>query len=245
MTLDPVRYLIKGAARLGLDLNRAEAEAFLRLKDELLAWNERFNLTALTAGDAVLEKHFLDSLAVWPHGGFADGMRVLDLGTGPGLPGLALALHARGRVTDVSWTLVDAVRKKVGFVRHVADVLGLDEVLAVQGRAEDLGRQPGYREGFDRVVARAVARLVVLAEYALPFVRVGGLFLAMKGPGAGEELAEAAKAIGLLGGELLRVEEYTLPYSGDRRSLVLLEKARPTPATYPRRAGLPARSPLI
>lgn len=241
---DPVQFLVEGAARLGLDLDAPEAEALLRFKAELLSWNRRFNLTALTTDEAVLEKHFLDSLAVWPIAGFPDGMRALDLGTGAGLPGLVLALYGRRRLQGGTWTLVDATMKKVGFVEHAAGLLGLSNVLAVRARGEELGRQAAYREAFDRVLARAVARMAVLVEYSLPLVRVGGRFLAMKGPMVAGELDAAGNAIHLLGGEVASIYNYTLPYSGDHRSILVIEKVRPTPAAYPRRVGVPARCPL-
>lgn len=244
MTDAAVRYLVEGAQRFGLELREVEALELLRFKDELLAWNRRFNLTALTADEAVLEKHFLDSLAVWTSAELADGMRVIDLGTGAGMPGLLLAIYSRSRVPGLRWVLVDANRKKVGFVQHMIDFMGLENATCIQARAEDLGRQKAFRETFDRGIARAVAPLVVLCEYGLPLIRVGGRFLAMKGPKGADEIEEARYAIQALGGTLAGVDEYALPYSQDRRLLVIIEKQRPTPDAYPRRAGVPSRSPL-
>lgn len=182
----------------------------------------------------------MDSLAVLTRVSVAAGERLLDVGTGAGLPGIPLAIAA----PDAEVVLLEAVRKKVGFLEGVVRELGLANVRVVWGRAEEFGRREGYRESFDRVAARAVAPLRELVEYTLPFVRLGGLFVAWKGPKAGEEIEEALGAIGVLGGKLQAVEEYRLPRGGDRRYLVVVRKERPTAPAYPRRAGVPRRKPL-
>lgn len=217
-------YLQQGAARLGLNLGGETAAQFLRYREALLAWNERINLTAVTEPRAVLEKHFLDSLGCWLTGRLAAGAEAVDVGTGAGLPGLALRLY--GGAGGPRWTLVEATAKKLRFVAHASEVLGIGDVRLVHGRAEELARQPGFGGRFDVAVARAVARLPLLVGYCLPLLKEGGCLLAMKGPAVEEELAEAAGALGRCGGAVADMVRYRLPFSGDERAIVVVERRR-------------------
>ncbi len=211
--------------------------------DALLAGNRRSNLTAITDRDEIFVKHFWDTLAIVPH---LDTLlpphaRVIDVGTGGGIPGLVLA------IARPTWrmTLLDATRKKVRFVEATAHALGLSNVQVVWGRAEEVAREQEHREAYDAAVARAVASLRVLAEFCLPFVRVGGWWCAMKGPAVAEEAADAEAAIRLLGGDAPQVVDVAVPGLEARRTLVLVRKGAPTPETYPRRAGVPHKRPLM
>lgn len=211
------------------------------LESALLDWNTRVNLTAITDPQEVRLRHFLDSLSLLPCLGETRGKRLIDVGTGAGFPGLPLAM-AR---PDLQVTLLEATGKKLAFIDEVARTLKLKNVRTLHARAEEAGQMPGERESYDYVTARAVARLPVLAEYLLPLARVGGLCIAMKGETATQEAQDARRALTTLGGTLRSIEEVELPGVEGRHYLVLIDKVRPTPAEYPRRPGLPNRSPLI
>ncbi len=237
--------LIAGARTLGLRLTEKQVAAFQRYYEELVAWNQRFNLTAITDYEQVQIRHFLDSLSVL----LAEPLRsilgqaasrAIDVGTGPGFPGIPLKLvHPR-----LQLTLLEATGKKVGFLQHMVELLDLQQVTALHGRAEELGHDPAHRESYDLALARAVAEMTTVAEYTLPFCKVGGWVIAQKGEAGGAEAWTANRAIHLLGGELSRVLPVELPGLPEDRSLVILQKVAPTPPAYPRRAGVPAKRPL-
>jgi len=217
-----------------VSLDETQLQQFDRYRDELLDWNQRVNLTAITDPTAVDRLHFLDSLACLLSV-FPDRADVLDVGAGPGLPGLALKI-AR---PDLSLTLLEATGKKARFLEHVVATLNLDRVRVVAERAESFA---GW-ELFDVVLARALAAMPVLVELTLPFCRVGGNVLALKkGAGLAAELASAAHAFHVLGGELANPCSYDL--DGEPRQVVVIRKVRPTPPGYPRRPGMPAKKPL-
>ncbi len=226
---------------LGLRLNAQQQAALETYKRELLAWNQRVNLTAIRDPEAVEAKHFLDSLSCLGVMGRRPGQRIIDVGTGAGFPGLVL------KIACPSWrvTLVEAVGKKVAFCRHMVETLGLEGVDVLHARAEELGHDPAHREAYDWAVARAVARLPILAEYLLPFVRVGGHMLAQKGETGPAEAQEAEHAIRILGGELERIVPVTVPGVAEDRYLIVVRKVAPTPTKYPRRPGIPAKRPLL
>lgn len=221
----------------------AQVAQFARYAELLAEWNERVNLTAIADPEGIVVKHFLDSLSVLaaldPIS--RDELRLIDVGTGAGFPGMALAImRPRWQVT-----LLEATRKKVDFLALVAQELGLTNVATLWGRAEEMGQAREQREKYDAAVARAVAELPVLAEYCLPFVQVGGRWVAQKGARVEEEVQGARNALGQLGGRLLGVEEVTVPgLEEEARALVIVEKVRPTPATFPRRPGTPSKRPL-
>jgi 16S rRNA (guanine527-N7)-methyltransferase len=237
--------LLAACASVGCPLDDGQVAACARYAEELLAWNARVNLTRLTRPEELAVQHIADSLVcLWgvPPDCSAPGAAVscVDVGTGAGLPGLALA------VVRPAWrvTLADAVGKKVAFVDHAIRVLGLPGCTALHARAEDLGRDPAQRGRHDLAVARAVAHLAVLAEYLLPLLRVGGRAVALKGAHVTAELAAAGEAIATLGGQLAELRPYTLPGLDGPRHAVILAKVRPSPSAYPRRAGLPSQRPL-
>lgn len=240
-----MQVLMDGLRTWGLELSEAQLLAFQTYYEELVAWNARFNLTAITDRREVQVRHFLDSLscllvldARFPSG--KPPPRVMDIGAGAGFPGIPLKLVR----PDWELTLVDSVRKKVQFLEHMVQVLQLRGVAVVGARAEELGQDPTHREQYDVALGRAVAELSVLAEYLLPFCRVGGVMVAPKGFKAKAEVGVAQQAIGALGGRVVEVRRVDVPGLDEMRVLVVVEKIAPTPARYPRRPGIPSKRPL-
>jgi len=236
--------LILGAAKLGLPLNPRQVEQFHTYYDELLDWNRRVNLTALTDYEEVQIKHFLDSLTVTlalkqPIGG--EGLRLIDVGAGAGFPGIPLKIL----LPTIKLTLLEATAKKAAFLQHLRRKLGLDDVEIIVGRAEDIAHKAQYREKFDIVLSRAVASLPTLAELTLPFCAIGGSFVAQKKGTIDLEISQAAKAIGLLGGKLREAKRVDLEEFTDERWLITIDKVLPTPQPYPRRPGIPAKRPIL
>jgi len=231
-------YLQKICAEYGIVLNAAQLDAFDRYAELLVETNKVMNLTAITDPQGIVEKHFLDSLLLLRAAPQAAEGKLIDVGTGAGFPGIPMAIAS----ADCRLTLLDSLGKRVRFLENVSQTLGLDAA-AIHARAEDGGKEKSLREQFDTATARAVARLRELAEYCLPFVKVGGVFAALKGGEIEEELAEAQNAIRLMGGRFLRSESFTLP-DGSRRSIVLIEKIAPTPPQYPRPGAKMAKKPL-
>lgn len=235
--------LIVSAREMGVVLTQEHLMAFETCYRELVDWNQRFNLTAITDRDGVLVRHFLDSLsclAALPRVELATGARVIDVGTGAGFPGLVLKIVCPG----MRLILLEATRKKVAFLQHMVDLLGLCDVEAVHARAEELGRDPDHREQYDWALARAVAEMPTLVEYLLPLVRVGGSALAQKGEAAAAEVQDAEASIGALGGRVRQLVPVELRGLAETRYLVVLDKVAATPERYPRRPGVPSKSPL-
>jgi 16S rRNA (guanine527-N7)-methyltransferase len=223
-----------------LRLTAFQLAAFQCYENELLEWNSRFNLTAIRDPQGVRVKHFLDSLSCLNVMRDSPVERVIDIGTGAGFPGLPLKIV----VPAMRLTLIESVGKKAEFCRHVSRKLGLENVDVATGRAETVGQTGEHRERYDWAVARAVAILPALAEYLLPLVRVGGAMLAMKGESAPAEAHQSENAIRLLGGRLRKLVPVTLPGVVEERYLVVIDKIAATPPIYPRRVGVPARTPL-
>jgi len=229
---------------LQLDLTPAQLAAFQLYANELQAWNEKFNLTAIKNPEDIQIKHFLDSLSLLKALTFsrADGqrLRLIDVGTGAGFPGIPLKIV----YPQLQLTLVEATGKKVTFCEHITRALNLSGVTVVKARAEEIGQNTAHREHYDWAVARAVAHLPVLAEYLLPLVKRGGFALAQKGEDALTETQAANSALQKLGGQLEQLITVELPGVVETRYLVLLKKVAATPPAYPRRPGVPTKSPL-
>jgi len=235
--------LNSGAMKLGLQLSLRQLEQFYIYYQELIEWNRRLNLTSITDYEGVQIKHFLDSLTVtlaWQQPISSRDFRLIDVGTGAGLPGIPLKILW----PDIRLVLLDSTAKKAVFLHHLKQKLGLDDVEIVVGRAEELAHEPQYREKFDVVLSRAVAALPTLVELTLPFCTIGGSFIAQKKGAIAPEVSRASKAISLLGGNLREVKRVELEEFTDERWLVVIDKVSPTPQQYPRRPGIPAKRPL-
>ena len=225
---------------LGVTLTKEQIVQFLKYYELLVEWNGFMNLTAITDYDEVMKKHFVDSLSLIKTYDVNKKVKVIDVGTGAGFPGLALKIA----YPNLQVTLLDSLNKRINFLNEVILQLGLTGVETVHGRAEDFAKPDKLRGKFDLCVSRAVANLSTLSEYCLPFVKVGGEFISYKSEKINEEMAVAQKAINILGGKFDRSEEFTLPDSDIYRNLVVIKKVKETPKKYPRKAGLPAKEPI-
>ena len=235
--------LVHGANRLGITITPEQAGQFQLYYEELVEWNKRVNLTAITSYEEVQTKHFLDSLTIvtalenmpWAKGDFA----LIDVGTGAGIPGIPLKII----LTKARVVLLDSVAKKTAFAQYAVEKLGLEHVEVLTARAEELAHQAAYREAFHLVVCRAVSKLASIAELVLPFCQNGGLAIVPKKGRIEAELSQAAKAIDILGGTSREIKNIQLE-GLEQHCLVVLQKIAPTPQRYPRRTGIPEKRPI-
>jgi 16S rRNA (guanine527-N7)-methyltransferase len=225
---------------VGVDLSADQLSSFETYRNELLAWNERYNLTAITDPVDVEIKHFLDSLSCLQVAKFRAEQRVVDIGTGAGLPGIPLKIV----FPSIHLTLVESIGKKVDFCEHVVAKLGLIGVEVVHSRAEALGQDQLHRTAYDWALARAVAVAPVLLEYLLPLIRLNGHAILQKGSTGPQEIQSATQALAVLGGEVLQMAPVELPKVPETRYLILVRKCAATPEKYPRRPGIPAKRPM-
>lgn len=228
--------LIEKANCIGIEISQENAKQFYKYMKLLLEWNEKMNLTAITDPEEIILKHFVDSLTIMPY--LSNANTILDVGTGAGFPGLPLKILEDNK----EFTLLDSLNKRIIFLQNVISELELKNVQAIHGRAEEYISQK--RESYDIVTSRAVAKLNVLIEYMLPFVKVGGRCICMKSFEIEEELKEAKKAIEILGGEIEKIDEITLPNTDIKRKIVVIKKVKNTLSKYPRKAGTPAKEPI-
>ena len=230
-----------------LEIDDTQAEQFAKFYDMLIEKNKVMNLTAITEFDEVLLKHFIDSVSIeniLKKYNLLDSVshekdyNILDLGTGAGFPGIPLKIY----YPNINITLLDSLNKRVGFLNEVIDALKLSNAKAIHGRAEDFARDKDHREKYDLVVSRAVANASTLSEYCLPYVKVGGYFIAYKSKDSDDEIKESKNAIKKLGGNLEEVYKFDIEDNG--RSFMIIKKEVPTPNLYPRKAGTPSKKPL-
>lgn len=235
-------FLLDSCAQLGIHLNEKQILQFMQYKDILLEWNKKINLTAITEEKEIIIKHFVDSIsimkAIYQEGDFS----VIDVGSGAGFPGIPLKIISK---ETCDFTLLDSLNKRIHFLNETINLLGLKNVNCIHGRAEDIGQDENYREKFDYCVSRAVANLAVLSEYCLPFVKIGGYFIASKGSEIKQELEGAQEAILLLGGKIERIQKVPIPNSDIVHSLIVISKIKNTPSKYPRKAGKINKNPIM
>ncbi len=238
--------LIDGCKKLGLELDELKAEKLYRYYELVVGKNKVMNLTAITEEDEFISKHFVDSLSIIKAPDLKDelaqakGIKLIDVGTGAGFPGMVLKIV----FPSLKITLFDSLKKRLNFLDEVIAELELKDIETLHGRAEDYGNNKLYREKYDICVSRAVANMSSLSEYCLPFVKPDGLFVAYKSGESHSEIREASKAIKILGGNTEDIQDFMLPDSDIERSIVSVRKIKKTPAQYPRKAGTPAKEPI-
>lgn len=232
--------LIDALRTLGYEPSEKTIASFELYMQRVLEWNEHVNLTAIRERDEFIEKHFIDSVCCIDDPRWKSAKKVIDVGTGAGFPGIPLAIVS----PDKEFLLIDSLNKRIRILNEIIEELGLTNVTAIHGRAEELARMKQYRQKFDVCVSRAVSRLSVLSEYCLPFIKKEGWLVAYKGPDAEKELKDAERAIDILGGELDEICETQMEKYGLFHKIVYIKKVKNTHPQYPRKAGTPDRQPL-
>ena len=224
---------------LNLMFHEKQLDQFYNYMNILLEENEKINLTAITDPEEIITKHFIDSLTIYKYIGNAS--KIIDIGTGAGFPGIPLKIIN----PNLNITLVDSLNKRINFINKVKNYLNLTNINVIHARAEELAKQIKYREKYDIATSRAVASLNVLLEYLMPYVKIGGKCICMKGSNIDEELKESTKAIQILGGKIEKIEKITLPNTDIKRNIIIIKKEKQTPNSYPRKAGIPSKKPIV
>lgn len=232
--------LRQGINGFGIEANDQMINDLKTYREILVDWNQKMNLTGIEEEREVFIKHFLDSISAVSNGYIKNRISLIDVGTGAGFPGLPLKICLR----DIKLTLLDSLNKRINFLQEVSNTVNLEDVEFIHGRAEDFGKDSKYREQFDVATARAVAGLPILMEFCVPFVKLGGYFVCLKGPNANLELEESQKAMEVLGLEFIEKIDIELPNEELKHNILVFKKVKNTPEKYPRKAGKPAKSPI-
>lgn len=238
MNKDFKNKMIELAKMINVELTEEQIINFFEYMNLLLEWNEKINLTAITDVNDIILKHFIDSMTIVKY--LKENNTMIDVGTGAGFPGIPIAIIDKTKKI----TLLDSLNKRINFLNEVSRELNINNIETIHGRAEELGQNKKYREYYDVAVSRAVANMTTLLEYLLPFVKVGGICICMKGSDIEQELDQAKFAINELGGEILSKEKFELPGSDMERNIIIIKKIKPTPNKYPRKAGMPSKMPI-
>ncbi len=233
-----LRHVKQKAQEIGYTLQEEQLEQFFTYKELLIEWNKKMNLTAIEQEEDIITKHFIDSLSIASY--IPDTAKVIDIGTGAGFPGIPLKILKK----DLSITLLDSLNKRITFLEEVIRNLSLENIQAVHARAEELAHKEEYREQYDIAVSRAVAPMHTLLEYMLPYVKIGGKCICMKGPNLQEESKDLQNCLETLGGKIEKIEEIVLPETEIKRNIMLIKKENKTPKKYPRNPGMPSKKPL-
>ena len=236
-----MEQLYNAFSQLNIKVNEEALLKFERFKELVLSWNEKVNLTSITDENDFIKKHLIDSILCADFDEIKRAENIIDVGTGAGFPGVPLALV----FPEKQFLLMDSTGKKVKILNEMVKTLELPNIKTIHARAEDLAHNEGHREKYDLCVSRAVANLAVLSEYCLPFVKIGGSFISYKGPDTGEEVKAAGKAVQTLGGKVACIKKASLEGWGLDHSFIIIGKNKKTPEKYPRRAGIPAKEPLL
>lgn len=224
---------------LEIELNEEQIYQFYEYMNMLIEWNKKINLTAIIDKKEIILKHFIDSLTINKY--IEKNVKIIDVGTGAGFPGIPLKILR----PDIDITLVDSLNKRIKFLDYVIERLKLEKIKTIHGRAEEIGRNELYREEYDIATSRAVANTAILSEYLIPLVKQGGKSIYMKGPDIESELKEGKKAISVLGGIILKTDEFQLPKTDMKRTIVIIKKDKKTPKKYPRKPGTPTKEPIV
>ncbi|WP_036763227.1 16S rRNA (guanine(527)-N(7))-methyltransferase RsmG [Peptostreptococcus sp. MV1] len=238
--IENIELLKNRLVDFSINVDETMLDRFEKYRQILVEYNQHMNLTGITEQREVYIKHFLDSVAIFKNGYIADDLSVIDVGTGAGFPGLPLKICN----PKIKLTLLDSLNKRINFLKTVGQELGLNEIEYVHGRAEDIAQKPEHREKYDIATARAVASLPVLLELCVPYVKIGGFFICLKGPSVDIELGQAKNAMKLLGVRLVEKINVILPDQELKHNILVFKKEEKTPAKYPRRAGKPSKNPL-
>lgn len=233
--------LINGCKLYNIDISKEQINMLLKYMDMLKEWNKNVNLTSIVDDERIIKKHFLDSISIFNTKLIKDNISLVDVGTGAGFPGIPIKIIN----PTVKVTLIDSLKKRVNFLDEVIGELKLNDIDAVHGRCEDFANQKDYREQYDIATARAVASLPVLCEYCLPYVKIGGSFIAMKGPSVTEELDVSGNAVKVMGGELKEVIDTSIYGEDLNHKLVIVKKKKLSPIKYPRKAGKIEKNPIV
>jgi 16S rRNA (guanine527-N7)-methyltransferase len=232
--------MAKAAEDVGLELTTDQYDQFITYMRLLQEWNEKINLTAILEDEEIIKKHFIDSIKAFKREEFKQNVNVIDVGTGAGFPGIPIAIMN----PNINVTLLDSLNKRIKFLDIVINKLGLKNIKTIHSRAEDGARNKNLRERFDIATSRAVANMSVLSEYCLPYVKIGGKFIALKGPAVEQEIEESNVAIKTLGGELEQICEIKIEDTDLRHNLVVVKKIKECSKTYPRKAGTISKNPI-
>lgn len=233
--------LMESAAKdVGLDFTEVQYERFIRYMKLVQEWNEKINLTAITEDEDFIKKHFIDCIKAFKSNELKEAKTIIDVGTGAGFPGVPIAIMNE----EAEVTLLDSLNKRVNFLNLVIKELDLKNVVTIHSRAEDGARDKNLRENFDIATSRAVANMTVLSEFCLPYVKVGGHFIALKGPAIEEELKDSTNALGVLGGKIKEVIEVNIEDTDLKHNIVIVNKKKECPVSYPRKAGVITKKPL-
>lgn len=238
--MNNLEILKTGIENFGLEATEEKLQNLKKYREILVEWNKVMNLTGIEEEREVYIKHFLDSISAVTNNYINDDISLIDVGTGAGFPGMPLKIC----LDNLKLTLLDSLNKRINFLNDVKEKIGLENVVTVHSRAEDAAKDKKYRECFDYAVSRAVAPMNVLLEYLLPFVKVGGKVICMKGPNVKEEMDNSEKVAKILGGKIEKVEELEIPEIDMKRTVVIVKKIEKTFSKYPRKAGTPSKEPL-
>ena len=231
------KKMAEESEKIGIKLPDEQLNEFYEYMQLLLEWNEKMNLTAITDPEEVIKKHFVDSITIKKY--IKEKSRLIDVGTGAGFPGIPLKIVDK----SIKLTLLDSLNKRINFLNEIIEKLNLKEVNTIHSRAEEYAKNKA-RESYDVAVSRAVADLPILLEYLMPYVKLNGICICMKGPKAQEELERSKKAINILGGKLEKVEKITIDEEMER-NLIIIRKIKDTSNKYPRKAGVPTKNPIV
>ena len=238
--MDFYNIMKTAADEVNIEFNEDMYNKFIKYMRLVQEWNQKINLTAITEDEDFIKKHFIDCIKAFKSPELKNAKTVIDVGTGAGFPGMPIAILRE----DIEVTLLDSLNKRINFLDLVVRELGLKNVTTIHSRAEDGTRNKNLRESFDIATSRAVANMAVLSEFCLPYVKISGYFVALKGPAIEEELENSKKALSVLGGKLLRVDETIIEDTDLNHNIVVVEKIKECPKTYPRKAGTVTKKPI-